>query len=224
MSIKFIKEKKTFVLNTASTTYAFDILGEKYLRHIYYGKRTSDVEPAELKMFSFSPYIHDLGPSYSPDSTPNEISFFGSGDFRANSLRIKGADGTGVTDFTYSSYRIFNGRREIDGIPFARADEKTRTLEITMLDSVSGCKLLLYYTVFEKYDMISRYMVIENRGKQSVKSMAPHPTKPMHKPSGLMRVPVSPQPLPTMESRPTNLATLPRVTTYLWRSEEYARP
>ena len=169
MSVKFIKEKNIFVLNTASTTYAFDILGEKYLRHIYYGKRTSELEPAQLKMFSFSPYIHDLGPSYSPDSTPNEISFFGSGDFRANSLRIKGADGTGVTDFTYSSYRIFNGRREIDGIPFARADEKTRTLEITMLDSVSGCKLLLYYTVFEKYDMISRYMVIENRGKQSVK-------------------------------------------------------
>ncbi|MBE6667572.1 MAG: alpha-galactosidase [Ruminococcaceae bacterium] len=169
MSIRFIKEKNTFVLNTVATTYAFDILGGKYLRHIYYGKKTANFEPAPLNTVSFSPYVHELGPSFSPDSTPNEISFFGSGDFRANSLRIKGADGTGVTDFSYSSYRIFNGRRDIHGIPFARADEKTRTLEITMLDDVTGCKLMLYYTVFEKYDMISRYMVIENCGKQSVK-------------------------------------------------------
>jgi len=169
MAIRFIKDSKRFVLNTQHTTYAFDVFNDRYLRHIYYGKRTKNTEPKELRGISFAPYIEKYGYLSSPDSVPNEISFFGSGDFRGNSLRICGADGTGVTDFAYKSYRIFKGRRHIDGLPFAREDDKTYTLEITMLDEVTGCKLLLYYTVFEKYDVISRYMVIENKGKEKIK-------------------------------------------------------
>ncbi len=169
MSIRFIKESGRFILNTKGSTYAFEIMGGKYLRHLYYGKRTNKIEPGELKTVSFSPYIDVFGPTYSPDSVANEISFFGSGDFRATSLRLRGADGTGVTDFVYDSYRIFKGRREIEGLPYGRVDEKTRTLEITMLDDVNKCKLMLYYTVFESCDIISRYFVLENYGKSSVK-------------------------------------------------------
>ena len=39
-------------------------------------------------------------------------------------------------DFIYDSYRIFNGRVALDGLPAARADENTRTLEITLRDVV----------------------------------------------------------------------------------------
>ena len=169
MSIRFIKERGRFLLNTKKTTYAFEIMNGRYLRHLYYGRKTDKIEASEPQVISFSPYIHGFGASSSPDVVPNEISFYGSGDFRATALRIRGEDGTGVTDFVYDSYRIFNGRRNIEGLTFARADERTRTLEITMVDSVSGCKLLLYYTVFENYDIISRYMVIENNGKAPVK-------------------------------------------------------
>ena len=169
MAIRYIKDSKKFVLNTKRTTYAFDVFNDRYLRHVYYGKRTKDPQPAPLYGISFAPYLDRYGHPGSPDSVPCEISFFGSGDFRANSLKLVGADGTGVTDFAYASYRIFKGRRPIDGLPFAREDDKTYTLEITMLDEVTGCKLLLYYTVFEKYDVISRYMVLENRGATQVK-------------------------------------------------------
>ena len=169
MSIRYLKESRKFILNTKSSTYAFEILGGRYLRHLYYGKRTNDIPSPELRYVSFSPYVEELGRNYSPDVMGNEISFFGSGDFRATALRIRGEDGSGVTDFVYSSYRIFNGRRNIDGLTFGRADDSTRTLEITMTDKVTNCKLLLYYTVFEERDIISRYMAIENCGKTSVK-------------------------------------------------------
>ncbi len=169
MSIKFVKKTKQFVLSTKNTTYAFEVLKDRYLRHIYYGKKKSNIVSPELKGISFAPYIEEYGHFYSPDSMTNEISFFGSGDFRATALRICGADGTGVTDFVYKSYRIFNGRCAIDGLPMARADDDTRTLEITMYDKVTKCKLFLYYTVFAKYDIISRYMAIENGGENEVK-------------------------------------------------------
>ena len=171
MSIRFIKDTQQFVINTKNTTYAFAIHRDRYLCHTYYGKRVRSAALPEkrLKMYSFAPYIAEYGEKESPDIFMQECSFYGSGDFRANSLRLCSADGTGVTDFVYSSYRIFKGRRELDGLPAGRADEHTQTLEITMTDSVSGCKLMLYYTVFAENDIISRYMVIENLGEHSVR-------------------------------------------------------
>ena len=168
MSIRFLKDQQTFVLMTQNTKYAFDVHKDRFLRHRYYGKRSTPIPEAKQYKASFSPYPYDMNVYSSPDLLMQECSFFGSGDFRASSLRLIGADGTGVTDFVYRSYRIFKGRRSLDGLPAARADEKTETLEITMHDDVTGCNLLLYYTVFPKENVISRYMVIENKGNANV--------------------------------------------------------
>lgn len=169
MSIRFLKDKNQFIINTKNTTYVFEVLKGRYLAHLYYGKRTKEVSFAEAGEIAFAPYPTEFGPSYSADVLSQETSFFGSGDFRATALRVCGADGTGVTDFAYSSYRIFNGREGLDGLPAARADEGTQTLEITMVDQVTSCKLLLYYTVFADKDIISRYMILENKGADSIR-------------------------------------------------------
>ncbi len=168
MPIIFIKKSRQFIIHTANTTYAFDIVKDKYLRHIYYGKKKKKIVPEDPKGYSFSPFLIENGYKFSPDTLPCEISFFGSGDFRSTSLRIN-SDGTGVTDFTYDSYRIYSGRTSLDGLPEAEADEDTQTLEIKMLDTVSGCILFLYYTVYPEKDIIGRYIKIENRGIASVK-------------------------------------------------------
>ena len=55
MSIRFVKESKRFILNTKKTTYAFEVMNGRYLRHLYYGKKTSDISVSELRMVSFSP-------------------------------------------------------------------------------------------------------------------------------------------------------------------------
>ena len=168
MSIRFIKDKKRFIINTKSTTYAFDIVLDRYLYHTYYGKRTRDLPDVVFHPVSFSPYLNGYDESRSPDVLPQECSFYGSGDFRPNALRLN-SDGTGVCDFVYLSHRVFKGRTALDGLPQARPDEHTQTLEITLIDEVSGCRLKLYYTVFADIDVISRYMVIENQGQACVK-------------------------------------------------------
>ena len=140
MSIRFLKNEKRFVINTKNTTYAFEIAFDRYLCHTYYGKRTSKLPSAQMRAISFAPYLVELDEHKSPDIFAQECSFYGSGDFRPNALRLN-SDGTGVTDFVYKSHRTFKGRLALDGLPAARADENTQTLEITLVDSVSGCKL-----------------------------------------------------------------------------------
>ena len=168
MSIRYIKDQQMFVLMTQNTKYAFDVYLGRFLRHRYYGKRTMPIPEAKHDTAPLSAYLAGTQQSDSPDLLLQECSFFGSGDYRASSLGLTGADGTGVTDFVYQSYRIFKGRRHLDGLPAARADEKTDTLEITMYDALNACTLKLYYTVFPKENVISRYMVLENRGSADV--------------------------------------------------------
>ncbi len=168
MAIRFSKKTQQFIIHTANTTYAFDIVKGKYLRHLYYGKKKKTIVPESLQGYSFAPFLIENGWTYSPDTMPCEVSFFGSGDFRKTSLRIN-SDGTGVTDFDYCSYKIYAGRAPLDGLSEARADENTQTLEIKMKDSVSGCVLTLFYTVYPDKDIIGRYMKLENKGKKTVK-------------------------------------------------------
>ena len=168
MSIRYLKDQKTFVLLTDNTKYAFDLYLGRFLRHRYYGKRNAPIGEAKTFKASFSPYLPETHYTDSPDLLLQECAFYGAGDFRTSSLRLIGADGTGVTDFVYISHRIFKGRRALDGLPAARTDERTETLEITMYDDVTACRLLLYYTVFPGENVISRYMVIENAGDTAV--------------------------------------------------------
>ena len=168
MSVKYIKSSKRFIIETESSTYAMELYKNRYLINLHYGEKKGRFSFGEQKKLAFGAYEEKYGPAVCPDGLPLEISFYGSGNFRDTALRIKGADGTGVTDFRYKSYRIFEGREEIDGLPCARAEEGSETLEILMTDKVSGCELYLYYTVFPKTDVISRYMRVVNKGKGRV--------------------------------------------------------
>ncbi len=169
MPIKFSKAEKVFTLTTKNTAYIFSIACDRYLVHQFYGKKNVRYTPYKPYTVSFSPYRKELGNTWSPDVFPQEYSFFGYGDYRTAALKLRGADGTGVTDFVYSSHRRFNGRMPVEGLPFAEADEHVQTLEVKMIDSVTGCELLLYYTVFYEEDVISRHMILKNKGQSPVK-------------------------------------------------------
>ena len=168
MPIHFSKKERLFTLTTKNTRYVFGVSKERYLVHHFYGRKRESFDLYKPCCYSFSPYKQEFGNTWSPDVFPQEYSFFGSGDFRTAALKLKGADGTGVTDFSYVSHRYLQGRKEIEGLPFASADGE-KTLEIKLSDRVTGCELFLYYTVFYEEDVISRYMLLRNRGNAPVK-------------------------------------------------------
>lgn len=175
MSISYCSESKRFIINTENTTYAMQLELDRFLIHLYYGKRTENLPDIEaLPDRGFSPYpsyvcdTQAFGERFAFNLRLLEFSGFDSGDYRSDSVRVKNADGNSVTLFEYLSHEITKGRKELPGLPFADADADTETLRITLRDDVSGCELDLYYTVFPKEDTISRYMTLRNTGNSAV--------------------------------------------------------
>lgn len=174
MPITYHPENKEFIIKTKNTMYVFHVAYDRFLQHDYYGAVKGDIPRFKASYHSFSAYEecmvdenNHIGFSLADDLS--EFSFFGSGDFRCSSLRLRGKNGDSCTLFYYSGYDIFNGRKDIPGIPFARAMGGTQTLAVYLKDSVTECTLTLYYTVFEDCDVISRYFTLTNNGKSNVK-------------------------------------------------------
>ena len=169
-NITFNKDRSLFQLETSNTSYAFLLVANKYLEHVYYGAKSAFAfKELHSKRLAFSTSVKEFGKDIYFNSMPSEIPFFGTGDFRSDSLRLQNARGNSATLFTYDSHRIFKGRQLIEKLPFARADDNTETLEITLLDDLTKCTLKLYYSVFYDCDVISRHMILENNGGQTVK-------------------------------------------------------
>lgn len=160
--ITYQAENQRFTLETENTRYIFEILYEKYLVHLYYGAKNEAAAVYDARYKSFAPYMAEHGSTYSPDTCLAEFSGFGSGDFRATSLKLRNPNGDSVCSFAYRDHRIFGGRLELPGLPFAEADDDTQTLELALEDPATGCSVKLYYTLFPREDVISRYAVIQN--------------------------------------------------------------
>ena len=166
MSVVFDEKKNYFHLFTENTEYVIGILYGKYPLNLYYGKKNADPDIRyHRRYYAFCPFYDENGEIFSLDTVSSEIPCFGSGDLRCTALRIKNNDGNSVTLVKYKSYRIFGGREKIPGLPYAEADDRTDTLELILEDTVSGAEIHLYYTVFERTDVISRYVRIVNNGE-----------------------------------------------------------
>lgn len=165
MNIYYDSTMQRFTLNTKSTCYILEICDGKFPIHVYYGSKDENIEPTRIPLqCSFSPYFSEENPHISPDTYPFELPCFGSGDYRTTAIRIKNKNGDSICQFEYEGHRIFNGRIELTGLPFASADANTETLELQLIDKLTNCNVKLYYTVFPEEDIISRYITVTNLG------------------------------------------------------------
>lgn len=164
-------EKKIFRIETSDTLYCMQVVKDRYLSHLYYGKKEgAEYEEHKHAIYSFAPYYND-GPlwyNYFSDTAQREFSGFDDGDFRTCGIKIRNGNGDSATVLEYTGYEIFKGRRKICGMPCADADGDTETLAIIMKDSVTLCTVKCYYTVFPKENVISRYVAVENGGENGV--------------------------------------------------------
>ena len=168
MAINFDSEKKIFTIETENTKYVFQLVYGKFPVHLYYGEKDGTYEEFKSQGRSFAPYYEEYGTNYLPDVANLEYSGFDSGDFRTSSLKIRNANGDNSTHLFFRSWRTFDGRAELPGLPYADSDADTQTLEITMGDDLTGVEVKLYYTVFPREDIISRYVGITNGGENNV--------------------------------------------------------
>lgn len=174
MPIFFDKAQNLFHLQSQNSSYIIQLV-RGYAAHVYYGRKLRhDSNLAGMLNFqeraSFSPNPVPEDKSISLDTLPQEYPQYGSSDFRSPAYQVKLANGTRVTELVYRTHRIFPGKPELSGLPavYAEQEGEAETLELELSDAVSGLTVILSYTVFEKFSVITRSARIVNEGRAPV--------------------------------------------------------
>ncbi len=174
MSIAFDPQAKLLTLTTKNTSYQMQIDQLGFLRHLHYGHRTGS-QDMSYQFFDFdyafsgNPIEYRKERTLSLDILPQEYTSFGVGDYRVNSVAVINADGSRAAQFKYVSHEITKGKYAIPQLPSVYDNgNEAETLSVTMRDDVTGLMIRLYYGVFEKLDVITRYTEFINDGNASI--------------------------------------------------------
>ena len=168
-------QSNVFYLDTENTSYWFRITGHKHLEHVHYGVRLphGGIDSLLHKRSAITGATVDYGQheedNYSLDALCLEWSGIGRGDYRISPAELRMPDGSFTSDFVYQSHRQVKGCAPMSALPGAYDDTDTaETLIIELQDESNALSLALYYTVFEKTDVITRRAVLTNHCERSV--------------------------------------------------------
>ncbi len=161
-----------YQLNTLNSSYIMSNEGG-ILTHVYYGKRLPDEDHGYMaKRYAYSGDFQSKISENIPclDNALLEYPAFGDGGIISPAIEILNADGTNFVDLRIVDFSVHNGKPKIEGLPasYAESTDNVKTLEIKTLDSVSGVKVSLFYAVFYDYDVITRWVEINNSGEQNI--------------------------------------------------------
>ena len=172
MPILYSSEKKLFTLHTAHTTYQFQIDPYGVPLHLYYGTRCEGEMDYLLRYadrgFSGNPYAAGDDRTYSYDTLPQEYPVWGSGDYRSTLLSLRDEGGTLGCAPRYRSHEIRPGKYALSGLPAVyAAEEEAESLSLELVDERLGLSLTLLYGVLPECDIITRSVIVKNRGTQT---------------------------------------------------------
>lgn len=170
MPIIFDKEQQIFHLQNSQLSYIVGIEKEQYITHRYFGTRLSSYNGSnELQQidrgFATNPIPDDR--QFSLNAWPMETSTQGNGDHRIPNYQIRNEQGQNVTDFRFKDYVIYQGKKILQGLPSLRP-EHASTLEIILEDPIPKLRMILVYTLYENYPVITRNVRFENLGTDPV--------------------------------------------------------
>lgn len=173
MGIKFNKEKKMFKLDTSHTTYMIGISEEGYVGHVYYGKKLSCFGGRYLLRTLEAPFTPSVNPKEKAsflDFYPMEYPAGGVGDYRESCLDIRNVSGSIGSEFFYSGHEIIEGKPGLSGLPSSFGEkEDVQTLLLECKDLLLGVRVTLIYSAFEREDVITRSVKVENIGSEQVR-------------------------------------------------------
>lgn len=120
MSITFDEREKVFHLTTKNTSYIMKVAKEKYLSHVYWGRKikTPDMENAQLNRFiSFDAVPDTKDRGYSLDFVCQEYPVGCGTDYRIPAVQAVFSDGSRAVELIYDSYKITSGKPKLKGLP-----------------------------------------------------------------------------------------------------------
>lgn len=173
MSITFDEREKVFHLTTKNTSYIMKVAKEKYLSHVYWGRKikTPDMENAQLNRFiSFDAVPDTKDRGYSLDFVCQEYPVGCGTDYRIPAVQAVFSDGSRAVELIYDSYKITSGKPKLKGLPATYIEDASEadTLEIVLTDTLKSMKVVLMYTAYNEIDAITRSVRIINESSEQI--------------------------------------------------------
>ncbi len=167
-----IKEK-VFHIQTKNTSYIMKVVKDKYLSHVYWGKKikTPDMENAQInRWICFSAMPESEDKTYSLDFVRQEYPTGCSTDYRIPAISVKFEDGSRTLDLVYQDYEIICGKPKLNGLPATYVEDKSEadTLKIILKDKIKEFKVILSYTSYNEMDVITRSVELVNETNEKV--------------------------------------------------------
>jgi alpha-galactosidase len=174
MGITYQPMTRTFHLQANDMSYMMQIVGCGYLAHLYWGKKTRNGGGSRklrfvYRPFSPNPYLSNR--RFSLDTLPQEYPAYGNTDFRAPAYQVHLENGSTISDLRYKTHRIYKGKPKLKGLPatYVEHEDEAETLEIVLQDRVIGLHVTLLYTVYERWNVITRSVRFDNNGFERIK-------------------------------------------------------
>lgn len=172
--ITYYSDQSVFHIQSCGMSYVLKITQHGYVAHMYWGKRIRIPRLSrELRFLDrgFSPNPNPANRTFSLDTLPQEYPAYGNTDFRTPAYQVQLENGSTISDLRYKTHRIYKGKPKLDGLPatYVESLNEAETLEIVLEDSVIGLRATLRYTVYAKWNVITRSVQIENDGSERIK-------------------------------------------------------
>ena len=172
MSIIYEEKNKVFHLQTKNTSYIMKVIKDKYLGHVYWGKKlpTPNMSNAYLSRFIAFSAVTD-NEDYTLDFVCQEYPTGCGTDYRIPAISALFEDGSRNMQLVYESYEIVSGKPELKGLPstYVEDDAEADTLIITLADTLQNVRVKLFYTAYRDLDAITRSVQVINEGEKQIR-------------------------------------------------------
>lgn len=165
---------KEFHLQTECSSYIFTVLRNNQLGHLYYGKKIHHRESFQHlvteRQRSNTSYVYEGDERFSLEILKQEYPSYGTTDYREPAFQILQENGSRITNFEYKSHEVYQGKKCLEGLPatYVENEDEADTLEIILYDALIDVEMVLSYTVFEKFNAITRAVEFRNHGKEEI--------------------------------------------------------
>ncbi len=166
-----------FHIRGRNTSYVMSIYQNRYLVHLYWGERLEhDMDlthlPEEYGVNRASAFHVPMPGENKVFLTDQkfEFSVFGGGDYRVPTCHIRHEDASTVTELEYEGYTILEGKPGLAGLPHIYAEQpgEAETLQIAFCNRQAKVRVVLSYTMFEDYDVLTRSIRYINEGDEAL--------------------------------------------------------
>ena len=174
MPIVFHESSKTFHLYNREVSYIITVIENGGIENLYYGKAIKDRE-------SFSHQHEVIYRSHSAVCVPepgvlarqyirDEYPSYGTGDFKSPAYTVLQENGSRISEYKYIGHNIIKGKPSIAPLPSTYVEDNSEadTLELTLLDSVTNTEMVLSYTIYVDYPIITRHTEFKHKGDKAI--------------------------------------------------------